>query len=147
MKHSLIKLALIGALTVPSFAYADEKQEVDNAFAQWQQALSTGNPANVVNHYDAKAILLPTLSAKVLTTQQERTDYFTNLMAKPKLAVKVNEEHIKVLDENNAVLSGLYTFSYADKDKTVEIPARFSFVYEKANNQWKIIEHHSSKVP
>jgi len=45
------------------------------------------------------------------------------------------------------VISGLYTFSFEEDGKMVSIPARFSFVYEKENGKWLIVEHHSSKVP
>lgn len=124
-----------------------EESEVNAAFAIWREALSSGKAENVVKLYDKDAILLATLAAKPLTTQEERTEYFTKLTAKPKLTATVTEDHIRMLDEDDAVISGLYTFSFEEDGKKVEIPARFSFVYEKENGKWMIVEHHSSKVP
>ncbi len=126
---------------------ADEKAEVEKAFADWRQALSSGKSENVVKLYDPSAILLATLAEKPITDQKERTDYFDKLTAKPKLMATVNEDHIRLLDENSAVVSGLYTFSFEENGNKVSIPARYTFVYEKENGRWMIVEHHSSKVP
>lgn len=124
-----------------------EEKEVNAAFANWRKALSSGKADNIVKLYDKDAILLATLAAKPLTTQEARTEYFTKLTAKQKLTATVDEEHTKLLDENSAVLSGLYTFRFEEGGKTVEIPARYSFVFEKEDGQWMIVEHHSSKLP
>jgi uncharacterized protein (TIGR02246 family) len=126
---------------------SNEETKVKNAFAQWGQALSSGDPGKVVDLYSKDAILLATLSPKPLTSQKEREEYFKKLMAKPGLAVRVKEEHIRLLDENNAVLSGLYDFVYQEAGKEVAIPARYSFVYQNRDGKWLIVEHHSSKVP
>lgn len=131
----------------PIHKSTQEQAEVDAAFASWRAALSSGKAENVVKLYDKDAILLATLAAKPLTTQKDRTEYFTKLTAKAKLAATVTEEHVRLLDEDDAVVTGLYTFSFEEDGKKVEIPARFSFVYEKENGQWMIVEHHSSNVP
>jgi len=52
-----------------------------------------------------------------------------------------------VLDEDHALVSGLYTFRVNEGGAPVVIPARYSFVYEKDDGKWMIVEHHSSKVP
>lgn len=147
MKKTLLTLSILSVLAIQTPAWAGEKEEVDAAFASWRTALSSGKAENVVKLYDKDAILLATLAAKPLTTQEQRTKYFTGLTSKPKLTATVNEKHIRLLDEDNAVVSGIYTFSFEEAGKTVEIPARYSFVYEKNNGNWMIVEHHSSKVP
>lgn len=150
MKKSLSLTVLFAVIATPVWADTHPKaetKEVTTAFANWRQALSSGKAANIVNLYDKNAILLATLAAKPITTQEQRTEYFTKLTAKPKLAATVTEEHVRLLDEDDAVVSGLYTFSFEEDGKKVEIPARFSFVYEKENGAWMIVEHHSSQVP
>lgn len=147
MKTLLCSLALCTALAFTAPAWAGEKEEVETAFANWRSALSSGKAENVVKLYDNDAILLATLAAKPITTQQQRTEYFTTLTAKPKLTATVDEEYVTLLDEDSAVVSGLYTFRFEDAGKTVAIPARYTFVYEKKHGQWMILEHHSSKVP
>jgi hypothetical protein len=101
----------------------------------------------VVKLYDKEAVLLPTLAPQPLLTQEQRMEYFGKLTAKPKLTATVDDEHLKILDNDNAVISGLYTFRFEQDGKTVAIPARYSFVYEKKKEGWMIVEHHSSKVP
>ncbi|MGB5595525.1 MAG: hypothetical protein WBM32_14475 [Crocosphaera sp.] len=55
---------------------------------------------------------------------------------------------VRMYDENLAINSGYYTFTYSKNGRTKEVPARYSFVYQKdGNNQWEIIEHHSSALP
>lgn len=147
MKKILISIIALSMLSVSFAAWAGEKEEVEEAFSKWRSALTTGNAKNVVELYDTDAVLLATLSANPITTQEGRIKYFTKLVAKPKLSASVQEEHIRLLDKNNVALSGLYTFKFEEDEKTVEIPARYSFVYEKINNNWKIVEHHSSRIP
>lgn len=143
----LLLVSTLFILSAYSIAWAGEKKEVDQAFTNWRVALTSGSPENVVKLYESDAILLPTLSPKPITNQEGRIQYFSKLLAKPKLSTSVEEEHIKLLDESKAVISGLYTFMYEQEGKTVKIPARYSFVFEKIKNNWMIAEHHSSKLP
>lgn len=124
-----------------------EKTAVQSAFAAWRSALSSGKAQTIVALYADDAVLLATLAQQPILTQADRTAYFSTLMAKPKLAVKLDEEHVRLLDDNSAVVSGLYTFSYNDQGQSVKIPARYTFVFEDMGGQWKIVEHHSSKIP
>ncbi len=146
MKTLAIALSAAALLTAPAYAGNDEK-EVAAAFADWRHALSSGKAETIVKLYDEDAILLATLAAKPLKTQEERLAYFTGLMRKPKLKATLNEEYIRRLDEDDAVVSGIYTFGFEESGKTVEVPARYTFVFEKENGRWMIVEHHSSKVP
>jgi uncharacterized protein (TIGR02246 family) len=145
MKKTLLTFVVLSAISAPAFA--NEKEEVTEAFATWRTALSGGKAEPVVQLYEKDAILLATLNDKPLKTQEARTDYFKTLTAKPKLKATVTEENVRILDEDTAVISGLYTFSFEQDGKKVKVPARFSFVYEKENDKWMIVEHHSSKVP
>jgi uncharacterized protein (TIGR02246 family) len=126
---------------------ANNEKDVSDAFAQWRTALSSGDPEKIVRLYDDKAVLLATLQATPITNQQDRLTYFKGLLARPELSATVTKQFINVLDENTAVVSGLYTFEFQDGDKTVKIPARYSFVFEKGAKGWLIVEHHSSKAP
>lgn len=126
---------------------AETKKEVTAAFAAWRTALSGGKAAPIVDLYTNDALLLATLANEPITNQKERTKYFENLTAKPELKVTVNKEIIRVLDEDDATVSGVYTFSFKDGDKTVSIAARYSFVFDKIDGKWMIVEHHSSQMP
>jgi uncharacterized protein (TIGR02246 family) len=126
---------------------SDTKKEVQSAFAAWRTALSGGKASAIVDLYAKDGVLLATLNNKPITDQKERTKYFEGLTAKPELKATVNEEIVRVLDEDDAIVSGVYTFSFKDGEKTVSIPARYSFVFDKIDGKWMIVEHHSSKMP
>lgn len=116
---------------------------IANQFQRWNNALLTEDPKKVAALYAPHAILLPTVSNQVRTTNEQIEDYFTKfLKLRPK--GKIDEQHVRILDQNHAINSGIYTFSLNDKQS---VQARFTFVYQKINGKWFIIEHHSSKMP
>jgi uncharacterized protein (TIGR02246 family) len=123
------------------------EQGVTKAFESWIAAVSSGNPEQVVKLYAEDAVLLPTLSPVVHDTPDKRHAYFTEFISRQNLKGVVDESRVRVFGEF-AVNSGAYTFTFTRPDgKTQEVPARFSFVYRKEEDEWKIIEHHSSAAP
>lgn len=127
-------------------ADATTEKEIHQVFTNWLKAVSSGKPELVEKLYAQDAVLLPTLSPKVHNTPELRKEYFSHFATKPNLKGKINEEHIRVYGDI-AVNSGLYTFSFTKDGATVEVPARYSFVYHKTPKGWMIIDHHSSKLP
>ena len=114
-----------------------------NLFDDWNKALQTGNPDEVVKLYDKKAILLPTLSGQVRHTHDEIKDYFVHFLSKKPIG-KINESNIRIFG-NLAINSGIYTFNFKDGSSA---EARFTYVYKKVDeNNWIIVEHHSSLLP
>ena len=112
-------------------------------FDDWNKALQTGNPDEVVKLYDKKAILLPTLSGQVRHTHEEIKDYFVHFLSKKPIG-KINESNIRIFG-NLAINSGIYTFNFKDGSSA---EARFTYVYKKVDeNNWIIVEHHSSLLP
>lgn len=127
--------------------------EVEKTYANWCAAIGSakGNAHEVVKYYAAGAILLPTLSPKILMNYHGGlNDYFVNLTQYPNIKCTTDKLITRVYGKSGrfAINTGLYTFSYTDTDgKTKEIPARFSFVYQKFNHKWLIINHNSSVLP
>ena len=114
-----------------------------NLFDDWNKALHTGNPDEVVKLYDKNAILLPTLSPQVRHSHEEIKDYFVHFLAKKPIG-KINESNIRIFG-NLAINSGIYTFNFKDGSSA---QARFTYVYKKVDeNNWIIVEHHSSLLP
>lgn len=118
------------------------KNEILSLFEQWNRALGSGDPKNVVALYEYNAILLPTVSNQVRHNHQEIEDYFVNFLAKGPQG-KIDESNVRIFGDL-AINSGIYTFRF--KDNAV-VQARFSFVYRWNGQDWKIIEHHSSAMP
>ncbi len=151
MKKILISLTIATGIAYSISAYAEKnysvKNEVENSFKKWQESIDSEIPENIVKLYDKNSVLLATLAPEPLISNEAKQEYFKNLVKRENLDVKVNKEFIEVLDNNTASVSGIYTFSFTENGKKIELPARYSFVYEKKDGDWKIITHHSSVVP
>ena len=119
-----------------------EDSTISALFEEWNTALQTGIPKNVVALYEPNAILLPTISNKVRHNHEEIENYFINFLPKGPRGV-INESNIRTFG-NIAINSGVYTFSFNDGNT---VQARFTFVYRRNQERWLIIEHHSSAMP
>ena len=108
---------------------------------KWISTIKSGDPKLVTSLYRDDAILLGTFSNKERVGHELILGYFKNLLKSP-VEVEVVSEHPHVF-ESSAVNSGLYNF--ITEGKTID--ARFSFVYSKDNDEWKIVSHHSSLLP
>ena len=108
---------------------------------KWVSTVKSGDPKQVANLYRDDGILLGTFSNKERIGHELILEYFENLLKSP-VEVEIVSEHASV-SESVAVNSGLYNF--VTDGKTIN--ARFSFVYHKSNNEWKITSHHSSVIP
>ena len=121
------------------------KKEIQDQFVMWNQALQTENPDKVVACYAEDAILLPTVSAKVRHNHDEIRDYFVHFLSK-KPRGRIIEENIRIYD-TIAINSGLYNFYLTQNGDEADVAGRFTFVYQKSEDGWLIIEHHSSILP
>ncbi len=115
-------------------------------FDQWNTALLSGNENNVAALYAPDAILLPTVSNKVRHNPAEIADYFAHfLQSRP--SGNIVESNVRVFGDL-AINSGIYEFALSPTGKPEStIQARFTFVYRETEDGWKIVEHHSSKMP
>jgi hypothetical protein len=149
-----------------SIAFATTPEEdaiqVKQAYADWVTTVENakGNATQVAALYAPNAVLLPTLSPEIKiklsdTTSQELYDftskdireYFVAFTKLKDLKAQTGKLYTQVFNDV-AINTGLYTFDYLD-DQGVkhDVPARFTFVYEKINGKWLIINHHSSYLP
>jgi uncharacterized protein (TIGR02246 family) len=119
-----------------------EKNEITALFEQWNSALQTGDPKQVVALYAEDAVLLPTVSNQVRHNHEEIEDYFVHFLAKGPQG-KIYESNVRIFGEL-AINSGVYTFTFKDG---VTVQARFTYVYRWDGQRWSIIEHHSSAMP
>lgn len=152
-KHPIRCLILLGLLVTCtiSFAKTDNIENgVENTYQNWCDAvgLSKGNPDNMVKFYAPDAVLVPTLSPKILINRKHGLDdYFTAFTSKKNIQCKTNKIMIQSFGDI-AISNGLYTFTYINKNGNQEtLPARFTFVYKKYGDSWLVVSHHSSLVP
>jgi uncharacterized protein (TIGR02246 family) len=146
----VVLLALLFCTTI-SWANAEyDIKQVESTYQAWCNtiALAKGNPDKITKLYAPDAVLLPTLSAKILINRNHGLDeYFTSFTSKKNIQCKTNKILTQIYG-NMAVSNGLYTFTYNEQnDKQKAVAARFTFVYKKENNDWLIVAHHSSILP
>lgn len=121
-------------------------QEVAGLFDRWNAALQTRDPATVTALYATDGILQPTVSNRVRVGHAAIEDYFKHfLLAKP--VGTINFREIRQLSANAALDSGVYTFALTQDGKVRQVQARYTFVYQKVDGEWKILNHHSSAMP
>ncbi|MFE6178789.1 SgcJ/EcaC family oxidoreductase [Streptomyces sp. NPDC056464] len=124
------------------------KKEIAQLFDQWNRTLRTGDPEQVADLYAKDAVLLPTVSNQVRSDHAGIVDYFEHFLANKPVGTKI-ETHVNVLDRDSAIDTGVYEFALTDPETGAKstVEARYTYVYEKRNGEWLIVNHHSSKMP
>ncbi|MDC0194078.1 nuclear transport factor 2 family protein [Candidatus Nitrosopelagicus sp.] len=108
---------------------------------KWVDTIKNGDANQVTLLYDKRALLLGTFSPKERVGHNAISEYFVHLLKNP-VSVEIVSENPYAWD-TVAVNSGLYNFVLPNET----ITARFSFVYGRNGELWKIISHHSSVLP
>jgi len=107
----------------------------------WVEKIKTNDPTQVAALYRDDALLLGTFSDIERKGHELILAYFENLL-KSNVDVEVVTQH-KHETDSLTVNSGLYNFIVDGKT----VNARFSFVFIKTGDEWKILSHHSSVLP
>lgn len=148
-KYFIFLLCAVFSVNIFAATHAEIKNQVNQAYYQWCAAIgkAKGNPSVVTKYYAPGAILVPTLSHKILRNKNHGLDeYFTHLTSHENIKCTPEKNYIHI-HGHTVVNSGLYDFSYQDGNERKLIPSRFTFVYEKIGGKWMIVNHHSSKMP
>lgn len=120
--------------------------EITANFDAWKAALATKDPKVVTALFSPDAVLEPTVSNQIRDTPEEVEAYFVDFLKKSPTPT-INERYVRILDENTAIDAGLWTFALTTDGKTSDVTARYSFVWEKKDDAWKIQLLHSSVLP
>lgn len=122
-------------------------REIADLFERWNKALQTGDSAKVTSLYAKDAILQPTVSNKVRTTHAEIQDYFDHFLLLKPVGV-INFRQIRRMNEDKAVDTGVYTFTLTEANGSKrQVQARYTFLYQRIDGKWLILNHHSSAMP
>jgi uncharacterized protein (TIGR02246 family) len=157
-KHLTVAAGLVGATallvgcasapaqTTTEGDAAPTQEQIKALFADWNAALGTGDAQKVADRYAPNAVLLPTVSNQVRSTRAEIVDYFEHfLQSRP--SGSILDSHVAVLDADDAIDAGTYRFALTRDGKPTTVDARYTFVYEKVDGKWLIVNHHSSAMP
>ncbi len=124
-----------------------QDREIAGLFDRWNNALQSGDADTVTGLYARNAILQPTVSNKVRTSHEEIKDYFEHFLTLKPVGV-INYRQIRRMNENKAVDTGVYTFTLTEADGSKrQVQARYTFLYQKIDGKWQILNHHSSAMP
>lgn len=123
------------------------EKEIREAGQCWMAAVQSGVAEDVVAFYADDAVLLGALANDLKQHPDHIRTYFEMFCEMDGIQGKFHQQCIRAYD-NMAINSGKCTFSHRDRSgNVIEIPARFTFVYQYHDGEWRIVEHHSSKLP
>ncbi|MGK3756333.1 MAG: hypothetical protein ACI8RD_008644 [Bacillariaceae sp.] len=120
-----------------------KKEEVQNLFHLWNDALATGDSSLVASRYAKKGVLLPTVSDIPRADFSSIKNYFDAFLKMEPQGVIV--ESFVTIGTNWCQDVGIYEFTLGATGAKVK--ARYSFIYVHEDGQWKIAHHHSSQMP
>lgn len=145
---SFVILVCLYCCSMSGYALFNPSKSVAQAFQTWCRTIGNGNADKVVKLYAAHAVLLPTLQEGILIKGDGYfEDYFKYFTGTPNIRCHPGDLMTLMIDPTHAMNIGHYSFTYKEYGKTVELSARFTFVYALLQGQWMIIHQHSSVVP
>lgn len=115
-------------------------------FARWQDALLSRDPHQVADLYADNATLIPTMFKKMATDRNAIVEYFTFFLSLLPGASMIQEEVIPTSDDSY-LHCGVYRFKLTVDGSEQEVDARFTMVWQKVDDEWNILHHHSSRNP
>lgn len=122
---------------------AISKEEVQDLFHLWNDALATLDPSKVADRYSKEGVLLPTVSDVPRTDYHSIRDYFVNFL-KLKPQGEILSSNV-IIGQNWAQDAGIYEFTMGATGAKVK--GRYTFIYVFEDGEWKISQHHSSVMP
>lgn len=114
---------------------------------QWCEAIGMRNPDRITELYSDDAVLISTLNNDALRSLLAIHKYFSMLTQRADLRVTMLEQDCRMIDANTAMLTGSYVFRFTENDAEVKLPARYTFICQQRDLQWRILHHHSSQLP
>lgn len=120
---------------------------MNNALQTWINLVSIQDIDSVVNLYADDGVLLGTFSDEIRQGKVKIREYFDFFLnKKPNATIIDYKKHI--VDDNNYSVNGFYDFEVDSQDGSRQISrARFTFVFQKQGDVFKILSHHSSVMP
>jgi len=123
----------------------DIYKELSDCLDIWCSINKNMDANAMLSLYHETAVLLGTFANKPHLTPIQIANYFSALFGGGKTNFEVQISDKLIYEQNGIVfITGEYVFSWQQKNKKNEVPARFTFVFSKENGEWKIFHHHSS---
>ena len=133
-------------LTKTAAANSAATADVEAATGAWISAFNRKSTTDIVALYARDAVFFGTSSPLLRDSPELVQDYFKGLADLGNATIATGDHRVQVFGDV-AISSGFYTRSSTQNGKTVQNPARFTFVYQRRDGKWMIVEHHSSALP
>jgi uncharacterized protein (TIGR02246 family) len=144
---TFLALALALACSLASTPlWADTQTDVEAATQQWISAFNRKNAKEIVALYAKDAVFFGTSSPILRDNPEKVWDYFKAIADLGDSTIATGDHRVQVLG-NVAINTGFYTRTSTQNGKSVQNPARFTFVYQLREGKWMIVNHHSSALP
>ena len=120
----------------------------EHILKEWMQAINGGDVEALLALYDAKAVLIPTFSNRLLSKTASIREYFEKLAGREDLSIALHEKtlNIQPIKDDVYAMHGIYCWRFAIDGELLSFEARFSYVLDLALPN-PIIQHHSSQIP
>jgi uncharacterized protein (TIGR02246 family) len=116
-------------------------------FQKWNEAIQTHNPKQVAELYAENCTFLPTVSNQFKKGQAGAEEYFIHFLEKRPVG-KIVVQEVQMISDFCYLHSGMYNFEVGPVDNRDIVEARFSYIWQRIENEhWLIIHHHSSLKP
>jgi uncharacterized protein (TIGR02246 family) len=142
----LTVFAVLTATVACTHLSTKPEMDVEAATQQWIAAFNRHDPKEIVSLYAEDAVFFGTVSPVLRDTPDLVWDYFKNVAAQSNSTIVLGEHRVQMFGDI-AINTGFYVRKMVDAGKTVESPARFTFVYQRRAGKWLIVAHHSSVLP
>ncbi len=114
----------------------------DAAIQLWIARFNTRDPAQIAALYGDTATLLGTSKSRLYRGRNEILGYFSGAAT-----VELCEQSLQTLSEDTILSVGTYRFTRMNNGEAISSPARFSFVFQRHEDSWQVLHHHSSAYP
>lgn len=147
-------VATLILLLFTTTAIAEEKTKSDiqiqaeTAYTNWMKAVEAKNMEALEALYAPNVEMMTSLSKGLIKTKEEREECFKKLFAKQDLKVSNKKKMFDLYEGTTPIMSGIFTFTYTEGLRTMRMPARFSFIYQKSpDGKLLIYKQHTSSMP
>lgn len=130
-------------------ALADDLAGVEEAVVVWERTYSDkANRENLYTLYAQDAVLWGTNLHEPAQGHEAIRAYFARSSEGTITTLQYERPMLIRVDGANAVNSGKYITKWIRSDgETEKRPVRYTITYRKIDGQWKIVAHHSSRLP
>ncbi len=139
--------ALSGCTKTPGSHAPVTDAEATRIATTAEASFTTGNIDAIMSQYDDKALMFDASSPEPSDDRKITTGWTRSFVSMKPADYKVSSRHIQLLGPDAFISSGIESFSVAAGAARPTVSARFTDVFQRHGDAWKIIHEHVSMPP